>query len=416
MISLRLLSFVLLLTVAGCASQPREIRFLAFGDSGYHYDYHLMDDDPEPVTYEEFVEFERLEWLEDKRPPAEFRPQPGYRMPESGIWIPASGQMAVANAMRRYCTDGSACEFAVMLGDNIYPDGATAGADGRDDATRFRKIFTEPYAPLATLAPEFRIYVTLGNHDWRTSREGATAQLRFHETTRPFYMDGIRYKVAPTGDARELEVFVLDTHVLLSGVMVLEDELADDGSELHSEEIDPPSPWSLPQTEEERSMVAWLEQSLAQSSARWKIVIGHHPIWSSAGSKFQQARALRGLILPALCRHADMYLAGHEHTLEVHTDACIDVPEARGRPPLAQVVSGAAGKQRPLNTAFARHQRAANPQLSSLWAEGLVWGFAHVTLAADRATIRMVTTPDDQSGTSETAFEHSFERRSEHQK
>ncbi|MEX2149162.1 MAG: metallophosphoesterase [Steroidobacteraceae bacterium] len=414
--TLRLLSFVLLLTVAGCASQPREIRFLAFGDSGYHYDYHLMDDDPEPATYEEFVEYERLEWLEDKRPPAEFRPQHGYRMPESGIWIAASGQMAVANAMRRYCTDASACEFAVMLGDNIYPDGATAGADGRDDATRFRKIFTDPYAPLATLAPDFRIYVTLGNHDWRTSREGAMAQLRFHETTRPFYMDGIRYQVAPTGDARDLEVFVIDTHVLLSGVDVLEDELADDGSELHTEEVDPPSPWSLPQSDEERGMVAWLEQRLAQSPARWKIVIGHHPIWSSAGSKFQQARALRGLILPALCRHADLYLAGHEHTLEVHTDACKDVPEARGKPPLAQVVSGAAGKQRPLNTAFARHQIAANPELSSLWAEGLVWGFAHVTLAADRATIRMVTTPDDQSGTARTAFEHSFERRSERPK
>jgi hypothetical protein len=303
-----------------------------------------------------------------------------------------------------------------MLGDNIYPDGATAGADGRDDTERFRKIFTEPYAPLAELAPDFRIFATLGNHDWRTSREGAMAQVRFHETTRPFYMDGIRYKVAPTGDARELEVFVLDTHVMLAAVTVLEDELADDGSELHTEEVDPPSPWALPQTDEERGMVEWLEQSLAQSPARWKIVIGHHPLWSSAGSKFQQARALRGLILPALCRHADLYLAGHEHTLEVYTDACKDVPEARGRPPLAQIVSGAAAKQRPINSAFARHQLAANPELASLWTRGLVWGFAHVTLAADRATIRIVTTPDDRSGVAQTAFEHTFERRSEHQK
>jgi tartrate-resistant acid phosphatase type 5 len=237
------------------------------------------------------------------------------------------------------------------------------------------------------------------------------AQVRFHETTPPFYMDGIRYKVAPTGDARDLEIFVLDTHVLLSGVTVLEDALADDGSELHTEEFDPPSPWSLPQTDAERGMAEWLERSLAESPARWKIVIGHHPLWSSAGSKFQQARALRGLILPALCRHADLYLAGHEHTLELHTDACKDVPEARGRPPLAHVVSGAAGKQRPLNTAFARHQVAANPELTSIWARGLVWGFAHVTLAADQATIRIVTTPDDGSGTPMLEFEHRFARR-----
>ena len=67
------------------------------------------------------------------------------------------------------------------------------------------------------------------------------AQVRYHEQTRPFYMDGIRYRVAPTGDPREVEIFVLDTHVMLSGVTVLEDELADDGSELHTEEIDPPA-------------------------------------------------------------------------------------------------------------------------------------------------------------------------------
>ena len=92
------------------------------------------------------------------------------------------------------------------------------------------------------------------------------AQVRYHEPTRPFYMDGIRYRVAPTGDARELEVFVLDTHVLLSGVTVLEDELADDGSELHTEEVDPPSPWSLPQTT--RSAAWWTGSSKASRNRR----------------------------------------------------------------------------------------------------------------------------------------------------
>jgi len=410
---LRLLLAVLIVALAGCASQPRPIEFLAFGDSGYHYEYLDPDDEPGPQTYEAFVESEHRDWLDDKRPPAEFRPPPAYRVPATGSWIAASGQAAVANAMREYCALGKGCEFAVMLGDNIYPDGATAGADGRDDGERFRKILLEPYAPLAEFSEYFRIYVTLGNHDWRTSREGAMAQVRYAETTRPLYMDGIRYKVAPTGDPRELEVFVLDTHVLLSGVTVLEDELADDGSELHTEEVDPPSPWSLPQTDEERGMVEWLEQSLAGSPARWKVVIAHHPLWSSAGSKFQQARALRGLIMPALCRHADLFLAGHEHTMELHTDACRDVPEARGRPPLAHVVSGAAGKQRPLNTAFARHQVAANPELTSIYARGLVWGFAHITLDADQASVTIVTTPDDGSGKAVVEFEHRFDRRSQ---
>jgi hypothetical protein len=411
-VTLRLALLALALVLTGCAHQPRTVRFLAFGDSGYHYDYLEVEDEPGPMTYEAFVEKERLDWLDDKRPPAEFEPPPAYQVPQSGEWISASGQAAVAKAMRAYCEGGAGCEFAVMLGDNIYPDGATAGADGRDDTERFRKVFQEPYGSFAELSPGFRIFVALGNHDWRTSREGAMAQVRFHETTPPFYMRGLRYKVAPTGDPRDLEIFVLDTHVLLSGVTVLEDELADDGSELHTEEVDPPSPWALPQTDEERTMIKWLERSLADSPARWKIVMGHHPIWSSAGSKFQQARALRGLILPTLCRQADLYFAGHEHTLELHTDACKDVPEARSDPPLAQVVSGAAAKQRPLNTAFARHQLRENPDLTSVWTRGLIWGFAHVTLEAEQATIRVVSTPDDGSGTPQVEFEHRFDRRS----
>ena len=237
------------------------------------------------------------------------------------------------------------------------------------------------------------------------------AQVRYLTETRPFYMDGIRYRVAPTGDPREVEIFVLDTHVMLSAYSILDDALDDDAHEIDSNEIDATQPWAVPHTEDEWRMVEWLEESLASSPARWKIVMGHHPIWSSAGSKFQQARMLRRLILPSLCRHADLYLAGHEHTLELHTDACQAVPEAQGRPPLPQLVSGAAGKQRPLNSNFQRHQLAANPQLTSVWTRGLVWGFAHVTLDRDEATIRILTTPDDGSGEPVLAYEHSFERR-----
>jgi tartrate-resistant acid phosphatase type 5 len=383
--------------------------FLAFGDSGYHYDYPELDDGPGPTDYAEYLEDEWQEWLEDKRPPAEFEPTPAYRVPASGSYVAASGQAGVAGAMRRWCAGEPDCDFAVMLGDNIYPDGATAGAD---DAERFRKIFYEPYAALAENGADFRIYVALGNHDWRTSREGAMAQVRYHEQTRPFYMDGIRYRVAPTGDPREIEIFVLDTHVLLSTYSLPDDALDDDGREIDSGEIDETQPWALPRTEDEWGMAAWLEESLAASPARWKIVAGHHPLWSSAGSKFQQARMMRRLILPALCRHADLYLAGHEHTLELYTDTCKDIPEARGRPPLPQLVSGAAGKQRPLNTNFARHQLAAHPELASLHAQGLTWGFAHVTVGADEATIRIVTIPDDGSDAPQLAFEHSFPRRS----
>jgi tartrate-resistant acid phosphatase type 5 len=413
---MRRLAVIALLLLAGCATQRPASKpvaeFLAFGDSGYAYEYLEPDDGAGILSPEAYLASERAEWIEDKRPISEFDAAPPYRRPDTGGYVNASGQAGVARAMQRYCQVPAKCEFAVMLGDNIYPDGATLGKDGHDDAERFRKLLLEPYAPLAAFSEQFRIYVVLGNHDWRTSREAAMAQVRYLEATRPFYMDGIRYRVAPTGDPREVEIFALDTHVLLSKYSIEDDALDDDGHEIPSGKIDDTQAWALPQTEDEWRMVEWLEETLAASPARWKIVIGHHPLWSSAGSKYRQAIMMRRLILPALCRHADLYLAGHEHTLEVYTDSCEGVPEAKGRAPLPEVVSGAAGKQRPLNSNFARFQLAEHPELRSLFAQGLTWGFAHVTLGRDEATIQVLAIPDDGSGTPALIFEHTFARRS----
>ncbi|HEU4747215.1 MAG TPA: metallophosphoesterase [Gemmatimonadaceae bacterium] len=386
------------------------MTLLAFGDSGYHYDHLEAADYDDVVTMEQFIEAERKDWIEDKRPIEELAYPPVYSLPRNGSSIAASGLAPVATAMKNFCRE-QGCSFATMLGDNLYPDGATAGADGRD-AQRFRDLFTVPFAPLAEGRDDFRIYTVLGNHDWHTSREGAMAQVRFLEASPPFYMQGLFYRVVPPAARGQVEIFAIDTEVLLAGTTVYEPALADDGSALASNSIEAPEQWAVPQGEAERNMAAWLETALASSSARWKVVIGHHPLWSSAGSKFEQAKALRRLILPVLCRHADIYIAGHEHTLEVHTDDCSTAALEQKVAPLPTVVSGSASKMRPTNSAFIRHQSKAHPQLRTLWAKGLVWGFAHLTFSDDRVTVRMVETPGDGSGVSQVTFERSFARRS----
>lgn len=411
---------LLAVVLAGCAAQPvaqpvaaaDPVTFVAFGDAGEHYDYLEAEVLADPLTPEEFEARWREEWIEDKRPIADFALPATWVLPQTGGTIEASGLFPVAAAMKRFCAK-ERCDFATMLGDNIYPDGATAGADGRDDAERFRRILIEPFAGLAQGRPDFRIYSTLGNHDWKTSREGALAQVRFLERTPPFYMDGLLFRVRPPAARGLVEIFSIDTEVLLATTTVYEDRLDADGREVRGHgEIDEPEAGAVPANDLERNMASWLEEALASSDARWKIVIGHHPIWSSAGSKYEQARALRSLILPSLCRHADMYLAGHDHTLELHHDRCLDEPSARGRAPLLHVVSGAGAKQRPLHRAFAAHQQRENPQLETLWAEGLTWGFAHLTLDGDVAIVQMVTTPNDKSGVPEVAFTHRAPRRS----
>ena len=158
-----------------------------------------------------------------------------------------------------------------------------------------------------------------------------------------------------------------------------------------------------------------IEATATLGQAAHQIVMGHHPLWSTAGSKFAQAEALRRLILPVLCRHADLYLAGHEHTLELHLDDCSKGLPGVDVPPLPTVVSGAGAKQRPLHRPFAAWQGATNNELTTLHATGMVWGFAHVLLRSDEAEIRLVTTPNDASGRPIEEFAYTVTRRSGHQ-
>ncbi len=395
---------------AATAYAARPITLLAFGDTGYHYDYLEPEDYETVVTEQQFIEKERLDWLADKRPIAELDFPPLHRLAKNGSVVAASGLEPVAKAMKSYCAGAAGCDFAVMLGDNIYPDGATANADGRD-ADRFRDLFVTPFGGLAPDRKDFRIYAVLGNHDWRTSREGAMAQINFLQRTPPFHMDGLVYRVRPPSARGEVEIFAIDTEVLLSSTTVYKAKLADDGSEMPSDRLEKPLAWAVPQTDAERNMVRWLDEALSSSTARWKIVLGHHPLWSTSGSKFEQSRALRRVLLPTLCRYADAYLAGHEHTLEVHTDNCSATNVGDYVEPLPQIVSGAAAKMRPTNTAFIRHQQQNHPELRTLYAKGLAWGFAHLTFEPESMTVRILETPRDRSGTITITYEQSFARR-----
>ncbi len=415
--SARVAAFVIAALLAACtAQQPKNDQpgtgtfgFLAFGDTGYHYDY--LDPDDVLPSVDAYIAHERAEWLEDRRAPAEFTAAPPHVLPDGRV-VAASGALPVAAAMRTYCANRD-CRFATLLGDNVYPEGATAGADGRSDEGRFRAMFEAPYGHFGDLAPGFRIYAALGNHDWKTSRAGAESELRYLERTPPFYMNDYFYRVTPPGAEGLVELFVIDTELLLARLVIPETEVDWDGREILLAERDEPSPDTTRQTDAERQMAAWLEQALASSTARWKIVVGHHPLWSTAGSKFAQARALRGLILPALCRYADMYLAGHEHTLEMHLDDCSKALPGETVSPLLQVVSGAGAKQRPSNGAFAAKQQTGNPELRSLFSRGMVWGFAHISLDGDRATARLLSTPNDASGRPVEEFQYSVQRRSQ---
>ena len=169
---------------------------------------------------------------------------------------------------------------------------------------------------------------------------------------------------------------------------------------------------TMPETYQAKNMLEWLNNALKTFTAKWKIVVGHHPLWSTGGNKFEENHVLRPLLLPILCPYADAYFAGHEHILEIHTDSCESVfGEKRGQP-LVQVLFGAGSKQRSIHTTFKAYQDKNYPQNEAIWVKGLAWGFSHVEIEDDMATVCMITTPDSSKGTPIVEYTYTFLRRS----
>ena len=162
-------------------------------------------------------------------------------------------QMALVN--RRQPVD-----LVLLAGDNVYPDGDPAQLD---------RVFVKPYQEL--LANKVPFFAVLGNHDIRTRNgEGQVAY--------PAFGMGGRWYSLRRGP---VEFFMLDTNVNAA--------------------------W--------QHQLPWLKGALSRSTAPWKVVVGHHPLYS-AGFYGNDAAGIARLT-PLFKRHGvQLYINGHDHNYE----------------------------------------------------------------------------------------------------
>lgn len=188
-----------------------------------------------------------------------------------------SGRFLVATAIQKRHKE-QPFNVGLTVGDNFYP----RGVDSVTDPT-WKEIWEKDYSPL-----KIPFFATLGNHDYDGNE---TAQVEYTQKSPTWKMPGRYY----TFKAGPIQFFALDT---------------DEGT-AKSYFWRSSKPWS-------KSQVDWLDQQLkAHANARWKIVYGHHPIYSD-GEHGDTSRMLRQL-LPILKAHKiDVYLAGHDHDLQYH--------------------------------------------------------------------------------------------------
>lgn len=192
-----------------------------------------------------------------------------------------ANQMGVAAAKRR-------CRCIVSVGDNFYEKGVQSATDPQWKSS-FEAVYTAPSLGVPW-------YSILGNHDYKGRPQ---AQLDYAKT-HPKWKMPARYfsAVEPVDENDKVEFFFIDTSPFVEEYRKKED--------MRDEII----------SQDTAAQVTWLDQALSNSKASWKIVIGHHPIFSGGSEHGDQPELIRA-INPLLEKHqVPAYFNGHDHDLQ----------------------------------------------------------------------------------------------------
>ena len=171
-------------------------------------------------------------------------------------------QKAVSAAMRAY-HGRHPFDFGITLGDNFYSVGMLSTSD-----PRWKTQWSELYDAMG-----IKLYATLGNHDWGHP-DSPAAEILYSNLSPSWRMPAPYYTFA----AGAAQFFALDTN------------------------------------EVSEAQIRWLKDALDRSVARWKIVYGHHVLYS-AGQHDDNPKLIAQL-MPILRGRADVYICGHEHDLQ----------------------------------------------------------------------------------------------------
>jgi tartrate-resistant acid phosphatase type 5 len=202
-----------------------------------------------------------------------------------------AGQRKVARAMAKVARRVGP-RFIVSSGDNFYEE----GVDSVDDphwASSFENVYSDP------ALREVGWWVTLGNHDHLQS---IAAQIHYSGRSRRWTLPAPYYSfdTMRDGDSTRLDV----QFVFLDSTPFTHDGYGKAARKIGKQHFP--------------DQVAWLEQTLANSTAQYFIIVVHHNMYTMSTTGHLGTSELRAHVEPLLLRHGPRVLAvitGHEHSL-----------------------------------------------------------------------------------------------------
>ena len=183
-------------------------------------------------------------------------------------------------------------ECIISTGDNIYPNGVRSTRDHNWIAS-FEDIYTAQ-----SLQTDW--WVVLGNHDYRGDPQ---AEIDYSSIDRRWNMPARYYTktyfIGEDSTNGVLLVFI-DTSPFLSESWL--------GDKMHV------------QGQDTAAQRIWLEKTLSEAPAniKWKIVFGHHPVYTGGGRmKAKETVEMKNLFKPIFEKyHVNAYICGHDHNLQ----------------------------------------------------------------------------------------------------
>ncbi len=196
-------------------------------------------------------------------------------------------QKQVAETMGNM-TDLIEPEFIVSAGDTHHYNGVRSVNDPIW-TSNFESIYTHP-----ELLADW--YVVMGNHEYRGSSQ---AMLDYANVSRRWNMPSLYYSKSFEMDGATLQLIMIDTPSLI-------DKYREDYETY---------PDARKQSLEDQ--LAWLEQTLKESTAEWKIVVGHHPIYAQTTKSEAERTDMQQRVDPILRKYGvDVYACGHIHSFQ----------------------------------------------------------------------------------------------------
>lgn len=173
-------------------------------------------------------------------------------------------QFAVASAVTSDC-QAKGCDFGLLLGDNFYPNGVASVTDPQWQ-DKFENVYGALPGPF---------YVVLGNHDYDGNEQ---AQIDYTATQSRWKLPARAYSIRQPEAAAEplLEIFVIDSNAF------------------------------------DAAAANALQSALNASTATWKLLAMHHPLYSN-GLHGDNSAGSNPLLLPVICEKIDAVLSGHDH-------------------------------------------------------------------------------------------------------